>query len=160
MTYVVIIILLVVADQYSKWYISDLLALCVPGRCQSIEILPVFQFTLLHNRGAAFSFLDDAGGWQQPFLLLVSTGVSCGLIVWLYQIRRSQPLLASGLSLVIAGAVGNLLDRAANGFVVDFIVVHWDNHYFPAFNLADSAISIGAMLLILDMILQWRAETR
>jgi len=160
MIYPILIFLIIVADQYSKWYMSDLLALCIPGQCHSVEILPVFQFTLLHNYGAAFSFLDVAGGGQRIFLVAISAIVSAGLLVWLYKIWRTEKLLAYGLATVSGGAIGNLIDRAADGFVVDFIVVHWQNHYFPAFNIADSAISIGAGLLILDMILQAKREAQ
>lgn len=154
MIYPFIIIFIVGFDQYTKWYMSGLLELCVPGRCQSIEVLPVFQFTLLHNRGAAFSFLNDQDGWQRVFLVAVSSVVSIVLSVWLYKIWRQEKVLATGLALVLGGAIGNLIDRAVDGFVVDFLVVHWQSHYFPAFNVADSAITVGAGFLILDMILQ------
>ena len=137
---------------------SDWLSLCVPGQCDSFVVLPVFQFTLLHNRGAAFSFLDDAGGWQRWFLVVVSTGVSVFVAHWLYRIRSEEKLLALALALILGGAIGNLIDRAFVGYVVDFIVVHWDHHYFPAFNIADSAITVGAGLMILDMFLKPAAK--
>tara|TARA_R110001592_G_scaffold88258_1_gene259977 strand:- start:339 stop:842 length:504 start_codon:yes stop_codon:yes gene_type:complete len=153
MMYFVIAALLVALDQWSKWYMSDLLELCVPGRCHSIEILPVFQFTLLHNSGAAFSFLDDAGGWQRWLLSGISLLVSGYVAHWLYRIRQQEKLLSFGLAFILGGAIGNLIDRAFVGYVVDFIVVHWDDAYFPAFNIADSAITVGAGVLILEMIL-------
>jgi len=134
----------------------DLLPLCRPGNCQSIELLPVFNFTLLHNAGAAFSFLSDAGGWQRWFLVAVSTLVSGAIVVWLYRIRSTEKLLALALALILGGAIGNLVDRALVGYVVDFIVVHYQHYYFPAFNVADSAITVGAMLLILDTLLKPR----
>ena len=130
---------------------SSLLLLCEPGLCQSIQILPFFKLTLLHNSGAAFSFLADAGGWQRSFLVLVSSAVSFFLAGWLFRVYRQQPLLSWALSLILGGAIGNLLDRAAQGYVVDFLVFYYGRFYFPAFNLADAAIFVGAVLLIVDM---------
>ena len=151
--YVLITGLLLIVDQITKALMSEKLALCVPGRCESLEVLPVFKLTLLHNSGAAFSFLDDAGGWQRWFLVAVSSGVSVLLASWLVQIHRQQRLLAFALALILGGALGNLVDRAIQGYVVDFLVFHYKGYYFPAFNIADTAISIGAGLLILDMLL-------
>jgi signal peptidase II len=151
-------LIIVVLDQWSKRYISELLDLCRPGLCETIEILPVFKLILLHNSGAAFSFLDDAGGWQRWFLVTVSTVVSAIIGVWLFRIRSTEKLLAVALCLILGGAVGNLIDRVAAGFVVDFLLVHWDEHYFPAFNVADAAISVGAGCLILDMFLKPKLE--
>ena len=130
---------------------SSLLLLCEPGVCQSIQILPFFKLTLLHNTGAAFSFLADAGGWQRSFLVLVSSAVSLFLAGWLFRVYRQQPLLSWAISLILGGAIGNLVDRAAQGYVVDFLVFYYDRFYFPAFNLADAAIFFGAVLLIVDM---------
>jgi signal peptidase II len=141
----------VLLDQLSKYYMSSILPLCQPGYCRSIEILPVFKFTLLHNEGAAFSFLSDAGGWQRYLLVTISSVVSVFIAVWLYRIYRQEKLLALALSFILGGAIGNLIDRAVQGYVVDFIVVYYDVYYFPAFNIADSAITVGACLLILDM---------
>ena len=152
MLFVVIVIGIVIFDQASKQFMSEWLTLCVPGQCESVVILPVFQFTLLHNTGAAFSFLHDAGGWQRWFLVAVSSGVSIFIGQWLYRIRHDEKLLALALALILGGALGNLIDRAFVGYVVDFIVVHWEHHYFPAFNIADSAICVGAALMILDML--------
>jgi signal peptidase II len=154
MIYYAISFSLFVLDQWSKRYMSDLLELCVPGNCQSIEVLPVFQFTLLHNRGAAFSFLSDAGGWQRWFLVTVSCLVSGYILYWLTKVYRNEKFLSFGLALILGGAVGNLYDRAFVGYVVDFLVVHWDGSYFPAFNVADSAITVGACVLILDMFMR------
>lgn len=151
MIYFAISFVLVILDQWSKRYMSNILELCVPGNCQSIEVLPVFQFTLLHNRGAAFSFLDDAGGWQRWFLVAVSCAVSAYIVYWLTKVKREERILSLGLALILGGALGNLYDRAFVGYVVDFIVVHWQGSYFPAFNVADSAITVGAGFLIIDM---------
>jgi len=152
--YFAISTMLLVTDQVTKNYVTGLLPLCVPGYCQSIEILPVFKLTVLHNSGAAFSFLADAGGWQRNFLVVVSLGVSLFLGGWLYRIYREQPLLAYALAFIMGGALGNLVDRALQGYVVDFLVFHYETYYFPAFNVADSAITIGAGLLIIDMFRQ------
>ncbi|MEM8500591.1 MAG: signal peptidase II [Pseudomonadota bacterium] len=116
-----------------------------------VEILPILNFTLLHNPGAAFSFLSDAGGWQRWFFTVVSTIVSVVLLVWLLRLQRSEKLLALSLALILGGAIGNLYDRVSLGYVVDFISFHYSGWYFPAFNIADSAISVGAALMILDM---------
>lgn len=158
MIFYFVALIIVVLDQWSKRYMSELLDLCRPGLCETIEILPVFKLILLHNSGAAFSFLDDAGGWQRWFLVTVSTVVSAIIGVWLFRIRSTEKLLAFALCLILGGAVGNLIDRVAAGFVVDFLLVHWDEHYFPAFNVADAAISLGAGCLILDMFLKPKLE--
>jgi len=151
MIYFFAAMLIVGLDQWSKWYMSDLLTLCVADRCDSIVLLPVFQLTLLHNSGAAFSFLDDAGGWQRYLLVTISLVVSCYVAFWLYKIRQQEKFLAFGLAMILGGAVGNLIDRAFVGYVVDFLVVHWGDAYFPAFNVADSAITVGAVVLIAEM---------
>ena len=158
MIFYFVALIIVVLDQWSKRYMSELLDLCRPGLCETIELLPVFKLILLHNSGAAFSFLDDAGGWQRWFLVTVSTVVSAIIGVWLFRIRSTEKLLAFALCLILGGAVGNLIDRVAAGFVVDFLLVHWDEHFFPAFNVADAAISVGAGCLILDMFLKPKLE--
>jgi len=140
-------------DQALKWYMSSLLVLCEPGNCQSIPVLSFFKLTLLHNSGAAFSFLADAGGWQRGFLVVVSAGVSLFIAAWLFRVYQKQALLSWALCLILGGAIGNLVDRAVQGYVVDFLVFYYDSFYFPAFNIADAAISIGAVLLIVDMVL-------
>ena len=158
MIYYLITAILVLLDQVSKWYMSNILPLCEPGRCVSIEILPVFKFTVLHNTGAAFSFLDDAGGWQRWFLMVVSGSVSVGIAIWMVRIRHTQKLMAFALAFILGGALGNLVDRVLQGYVVDFIVVYYHPHYFPAFNIADSAITVGVGLIILDMLLSYKSR--
>lgn len=145
--------LIVCLDQITKYYLSEILPLCETGQCASIVFLPVFEFTRLHNTGAAFSFLNDAGGWQRWMFTAISTGVSIVLIVWLRRLTVQERWLAVALSLVLGGAIGNLIDRVLLGYVVDFILVHYEDYYFPAFNLADSAIFVGAAIMILDMLL-------
>jgi len=158
--YFAISALIVLLDQALKKYMSAILPLCEPGSCGSIHVLPVFKLTLLHNKGAAFSFLADAGGWQRWFLISVSAGVSLFIAGWLARIYRQQKLLSWALCLILGGAVGNLIDRAAQGYVVDFLVFYYDAYYFPAFNVADAAISTGAGLLILDMWLNRHGEQK
>lgn len=141
-------------DQWTKWLASAKL-----DYGQPLEILPVFNFTLWHNTGAAFSFLSDAGGWQRGFFAVISAVVSVVLVVWMYRLPKEQKLLMLALALILGGALGNLYDRVALGYVVDFIVVHYENHYFPAFNIADSAISVGAAIMLLDMFLNRHADS-
>jgi len=147
-------LLIIVADQITKQLAEANLTYNVP-----VEILPVFDLTLRYNTGAAFSFLHDAGGWQRWLFSGIAISVSLVLIVWIWRNRNEHRLLSAGLSLILGGAIGNLYDRIMHGHVVDFISVHWQHYYFPAFNIADSAITIGAGLLILDSILQARRET-
>ncbi len=156
MLYFAISFVLLLLDQASKQYMSSILPLCQPGYCQSIEILPIFKFTVVHNEGAAFSFLSDAGGWQRWLLVTISIVVSAFVAGWLYRVYRQEKLLALALAFILGGALGNLVDRALLGYVVDFIVVYYESYYFPAFNVADSAITIGAGFLILDMFINYR----
>jgi len=117
---------------------------------QSIDILPFFNLTYVHNYGAAFSFLSDAGGWQRWFLSFIAVAISALLIWWLKRLPASNKILCGAYSLVLAGAIGNLYDRIVYGYVIDFIHVYYENWHFPAFNIADSAICIGAALLLFD----------
>ncbi|MDP2505230.1 signal peptidase II [Oceanobacter sp. 3_MG-2023] len=117
-----------------------------------VYLLPVLDFTLLYNKGAAFSLLADQPGWQRWFFTIISAAVSVMLMVWMRRLPRSQPWLAVSLALILGGAVGNLVDRVLFGHVIDFISVHWDNAYFPAFNIADSAITAGAIMMAIDVI--------
>ncbi|GAA0558745.1 signal peptidase II [Rheinheimera aquimaris] len=116
----------------------------------SIELLPVFNLTYVRNYGAAFSFLSDAGGWQRWFFTLIAVAISVVLAVWLARNSKAQLKLNMALALVLAGAVGNLIDRSIYGYVIDFLHVYYQNWHYPAFNIADSAICIGAALLIWD----------
>jgi len=136
----------VLLDQTTKAIVHRSIALY-----DSIVLLPVLEITHLQNRGAAFSILHDAAGWQRWFFIALALGVSIVLMVWLRRIRTpEQTLLALGLSLVLGGALGNVIDRVWLGYVVDFVHFHWGSAYFPAFNVADSAITLGAICLILD----------
>jgi signal peptidase II len=122
---------------------------------ESVHLLPVLDFTLMFNTGAAFSFLSSASGWQKWVFVALALIVGMAILVWLRRLRaRSQGLLCCSLTLILGGALGNVIDRLRIGHVVDFISAHWGSeYYFPAFNVADSAITIGALLLLLDA---WR----
>ena len=141
--------LVVLADQLSKSYITSHY-----GEFEFTTVLPILDITRMHNVGAAFSFLATASGWQRWLFISLAVIVSIGIVVWLYRMPRSQGLLACGLALVLGGAMGNVIDRIRLGAVVDFIHFHWDRAYFPAFNIADSAITVGAACLILDALLE------
>jgi signal peptidase II len=141
--------LVVLADQVSKSYITSHY-----GEFEFTTVLPILDITRMHNVGAAFSFLATASGWQRWLFISLAVIVSIGIVVWLYRMPRSQGLLACGLALVLGGAIGNVIDRVRLGAVVDFIHFHWDRAYFPAFNVADSAITVGAACLILDALLE------
>ncbi len=141
-------LLVFVLDQASKLFFENSLSLY-----QQIVIIPdYFSWTLAYNKGAAFSFLASESGWQRWFFAAVAVVVSVVLVVWLKRLKANETWLALALALVLGGAIGNLFDRVVYGHVIDFILVHWQNRwYFPAFNLADSAITLGAILLALDM---------
>ncbi|WP_332768250.1 signal peptidase II [Pseudomonas koreensis] len=141
-------LLVLVIDQASKFYFEGKLEMF-----QQIVIIPdLFSWTLAYNTGAAFSFLADSSGWQRWLFALIAIVVSCVLVIWLKRLGRNDTWLAIALALVLGGALGNLYDRIALGHVIDFILVHWQNRwYFPAFNFADSAITVGAIMLALDM---------
>jgi signal peptidase II len=147
--------LVVIADQATKEYITRHF-----GEFEFRTVLPVLDITRMHNVGAAFSFLASASGWQRWLFIGLAAGVSVAIIVWLCRLPRSgNPLLAAGLSLVLGGALGNLIDRVRLGHVIDFIHFHWDRAYFPAFNVADSAITVGAAFLLLDALFDSRRKT-
>lgn len=138
-------VLIVVLDQWSKYWISANFDYGQPW-----VIADFFNFTLLHNTGAAFSFLSDAGGWQRWFFGVVAAVISVVLVVWIARLDTAKRWESVALALVLGGAIGNLYDRAVLGYVVDFIVVHYQQYYWPAFNIADSAICVGAAMLIID----------
>ena len=132
-------------DQYTKAWASTALQYRVP-----VEITSWFDLMLAHNTGAAFSFLASAGGWQRWFLAGVALAVSVVVSVWLTRLKRSEQLLGIALGLVLGGGLGNLIDRVSLGYVVDFISWHYNDWYWPAFNIADLAICLGAVLLVWD----------
>ncbi len=143
------------ADQWTKALALEFLDYARP-----VALLPVLNLTLQYNEGAAFSFLSDAGGWQRWFFSAVALLASVVIAVWLARLNRDDKLLAASLSLILGGAIGNLWDRLQFGHVVDFISVHYQGWYFPTFNVADSAVTVGAALMILDAILQSRGTNK
>lgn len=147
--WLVLAAVIVIADQGSKWLAEQMLAVHEP-----VAVLPSLNLFLTYNTGAAFSFLRDAGGWQRWFFAVLSLCVSVFIVLWLRRLPRSERWLACALALVLGGAVGNLLDRLfrTDGGVVDFIDVYYGTWHWPAFNVADSAISVGAVLLVLSML--------
>ena len=142
--------LVVIFDQITKYLAEDMLI-----RHRPVNIVEGLNMTLVYNRGAAFSFLSNAGGWQRWFFMILSLGISIALVIWLRQLSKSEEgkrmFLVTGLALILGGAVGNLIDRTLYGHVIDFIDVYYKTHHWPAFNIADSAISLGAAFLIIDI---------
>jgi signal peptidase II len=142
-------LLVVIADQSTKIFFDQWLSLR-----QSVTVIPGFSWTLAYNYGAAFSFLNNSGGWQRWFLSVIALGVSVGLVVWLRGTERKEWRIAVPLTLIIGGAIGNVIDRLRLGYVIDFIDVYYGESHWPAFNIADSAISVGAVGLILISLFQ------
>jgi signal peptidase II len=142
----------IVADQLVKYWILHHFSLF-----ERVHVLKVLDIILTYNTGAAFSFLSQASGWQRWLFVLLALVVSTALLVWMRRLNAGiHGLLACGLALIVGGALGNMLDRLMMGRVIDFIHLHWGQAYFPAFNVADSAITVGAVVLLIDA---WR-ETR
>ncbi|MEO8016694.1 MAG: signal peptidase II [Pseudomonadota bacterium] len=147
-------LLVIIADQLSKLWIERNMVLG-----DTFAVLPVLDIVRAHNSGAAFSFLADAGGWQRWVFSALAVGVSIGLVFWLRRlVLVTHRLLALGLTLILGGAIGNVIDRIEHGYVVDFVHAHWGAAYFAAFNVADAAISVGAALVILDAIFEGRRK--
>jgi signal peptidase II len=138
-------LLAIVLDQASKLTVDSTLQLY-----ESIPLMPCFNLTYVHNTGAAFSFLSEAGGWQRWFFAGLALLISVVLSIWLARLQKHETLLALALSLVLGGAVGNLIDRLAYGYVIDFLDVYYNNWHWPAFNIADSAITLGVVLMLAE----------
>lgn len=147
--------LVIVLDLGTKALASAMLAYGQP-----VELLPFFNLTLLHNTGAAFSFLAGHDGWQRWLFALIAIGASIGLTIWLTRLKAHETLMAAALALIIGGALGNLYDRLVLGYVVDFLSFHWQRYYFPAFNLADTAITLGAIALIVESLRDARRQRK
>ncbi len=137
--------LVIVFDQLSKWWADSALELY-----QSIAVLPSFNITLAYNHGAAFSFLASESGWQRWFFTGLAIVVSTILLFWLKRLKSDAKLEAASLALILGGALGNVIDRVVHGYVIDFLDIYYGTYHWPAFNIADSAICIGAILLIFD----------
>jgi signal peptidase II len=134
-----------VLDQVTKhWVVGSF------NLYESLNVLPIFSITYVHNPGAAFSFLANQDGWQRWFFTAIAAIACIVFIVWLAKMTKSQTLLSIAIALMLSGAMGNLIDRALFGYVIDFLDFHWSGNHFPAFNVADSMIFIGAALMILE----------
>lgn len=138
-----IVVIIVTLDQITKVWADRSLEMY-----QQVPVTDFFNITKAYNYGAAFSFLDNEGGWQRWMFTGISLIVSIVLTVWLYRMSRQEKWLSVSIALILGGAIGNLIDRAVYGYVVDFIQVYWNNSYFPSFNIADAAISVGTALLL------------
>jgi len=137
--------LVLILDQLSKIWIDTSMSLY-----QSIPVFPGFSITYARNYGAAFSFLSDAGGWQRWFFAALAAGISVGLVIYLKSLKKDETLLAVSLSLILGGAVGNLIDRVTYGYVIDFLDVYYQAYHWPVFNIADSAITVGVVFMLFE----------
>jgi signal peptidase II len=136
--------LVIALDQASKSLMVSWLSLH-----ESIVVIPFFNLTMAHNTGAAFSFLSQAGGWQRWFFVVLAVSISLGLLIWLKKSVKTK-MEALSISLILGGAIGNVIDRIYYGYVIDFLDLYYGSYHWPAFNVADSAIVIGAALLLID----------
>lgn len=139
--------IVLIADLYTKSLASGMLQMYQP-----VAVFPGFNFTLMHNKGAAFSFLADQPGWQRWFFSVIAIVVSGAIVVWLKKLPKDQVWMAVALSLILGGAMGNVYDRLTLGYVVDFLDVYYGSAHWPAFNIADSAICVGAVMILIDAI--------
>lgn len=144
--------LVIILDQVSKWVMVSWLSLY-----ETVAVIPYFNLTMAHNTGAAFSFLAGAGGWQRWFFIGLASVISVALFIWLKKLNTQAKLEAISISLILGGAIGNVIDRIYFGYVIDFIDVYVGTYHWPAFNIADSAIVVGAALLIID---SFRSESK
>ena len=135
----------VVLDQLTKYWADSQLQLYLPQ-----QVMSGFNLTLSYNPGAAFSFLADAGGWQRWFFIVLALGVSAFIVSWLLRLNRDERWMAVALTLILGGAVGNVVARIYIGHVIDFIDIYIGSWHWPAFNIADSAITIGAVMMVID----------
>ena len=148
-------IAVVILDQLTKYVASTSLMMFKP-----IAVMPMFNWTLMHNTGAAFSFLADAGGWQRWFFAVIASVVSVVIVLWIKRLEQHEKWQAVALALILGGALGNVIDRIYLGYVVDFIQIYYQQWYWPAFNIADSAIFIGVVMIIIDSIKEYQAEKK
>ena len=146
-------LVVVLLDQWTKVIASSSLKIY-----EAVIVNDYLNWTLMHNEGMAFSFLANQSGWQRWGISIVGVIIVLWLLTWLKKNTFTNTYLNLGLTLVIGGALGNIYDRLSMGYVVDFIEAHYDDHFWPAFNLADTAISLGAFFLILDLI--WGGKSK
>lgn len=147
--------LVVALDQLVKRWVISALSLG-----EEVSVLPFLSWVRWHNEGAAFSILSDAAGWQRWFFIVLAVAFVAFIVYELRRLPADQRLMGWVYGLIVGGAVGNLIDRVLYGHVVDFVLLHWQSYYFPAFNVADAALSIGAALWIGAMFLEYRRERR
>ncbi|MEC8562141.1 MAG: signal peptidase II [Pseudomonadota bacterium] len=147
--------LILLADQASKIFLDHFLVYGEP-----LNIFPGLSFQLIYNQGAAFGILSDQSGWQRWFLVLVSTCISLVLIFWIGKTVNTSKLECFSITFILAGAIGNLLDRLINGYVIDFIYVFYGDYSWPNFNIADSSITIGAALLIYTQVVLNKSDSK
>jgi signal peptidase II len=152
--WLILSIVIIVLDQVTKFYAVQSLVLH-----ESKYIYDGFNLTLMYNSGAAFSFLSDAGGWQRWFFIGVSCFISIVIVIWMYNSLTKGRWLLFALAFILGGALGNLWDRLTLGYVIDFVEVYYKDLYWPAFNVADSAITVGAIMLVLDTLFTDRTTT-
>ncbi|PCI18499.1 MAG: signal peptidase II [Piscirickettsiaceae bacterium] len=138
-------LLVFVLDQASKLWVVKHFELY-----ESVQLLPSLNFTYVHNMGAAFSFLSSAGGWQRWFFVVIALIATTVLVIWLKRLKAEERWMAVTISIVLGGAIGNLYDRISYGYVIDFIDVYYGTYHWPVFNIADSAISVGVVMMLLD----------
>jgi signal peptidase II len=149
-------VLALTLDQWSKALVQQHI-----GPQDAVVLLPVLELVHTHNTGVAFSFMAGGGGWQRWAFTVFGLAMSIVLLVWLRRSRNAgQRLQCAGFMLIVSGALGNVIDRIRHGYVVDFILAHWQDALFPVFNVADSCITIGAGLFLLDALLESRREAR
>ncbi|MCT8640149.1 signal peptidase II [Glaesserella parasuis] len=147
--------IIIIVDLFTKYLVVQRFELY-----ESVNVLPIFNLTYVRNYGAAFSFLADHSGWQKYFFLGLAIVISIALIVMLFKNKAELKLHNSAYALIIGGAIGNAVDRAYNGYVVDFLDFYWDIYHYPVFNIADIGIVVGAGLLILESILEHRKSKK
>ena len=145
--------LVIVLDQASKLLVDHTM-----GLFESIPLIPLFQLTYVRNTGAAFSLLAQAGGWQRWFFIALSVTAGAAIAYWLKQLPKDRRWEAAAWALVLGGALGNLIDRIAYGYVIDFLDAYYQQWHFPAFNVADSAITVGVAMLLIDAVLATRRD--
>ena len=148
-------VVVVVFDQLTKYIASTSLEMLQP-----VAVMPMFNWTLMHNTGAAFSFLANEGGWQRWFFAVIAIVVSVVIVLWIKRLEQHEKWQAIALALILGGAIGNVIDRIWLGYVVDFIQVYYQQWYWPAFNIADSAISIGVAMIIIESIREHLSERK
>lgn len=142
-------VIFLIIDQITKQWVANTF-----DYRETLAVLPFFNITYVHNPGAAFSFLADQGGWQRWFFTAIAAIASIVFVIWMAKTPKQQALLSIALAFILSGAMGNLIDRVLFGYVIDFLDFHWQGSHFAAFNIADSAIFIGAALMIIESFTQ------